>query len=205
MYEAVQHAHFQNGLWLLNFSGNTMYREVDFFNDNSIRCISLEFSKSCADETKLIGVRFTGDDYSTAAPYKAIDPDHWVFSGAPLNRKKPLFGGSSLNQNTQSKLSRYDPGRPGDVSGLIGLGASGWETDKLSKTAPKDINIIAKGMNKWGGAEMVVREPNGKRGGLFSASSILFSGSLLIDSVASKIAENVINRAIATRAGCHKK
>ncbi len=196
MYKAVQNAHFQNRLWVLNFSGNTMYREVDFFDDGSIRCVSLNFSKSCSDESKLLGVRFTGDDYGSAAPYKVVAPDHWVFTGAPLNPNNPYFGGLSLNQYTLSTFSRYDSGRCGDINGLVGMGASGWETDKITKTAPKDIKLVAKGCNKRGGADMVIREPQGQRGGMFSASSILFGGALLIDGVVSKIAENVIMHAV---------
>ncbi|MCP3887722.1 MAG: hypothetical protein GY702_02455 [Desulfobulbaceae bacterium] len=196
MYEAVRDAHCQKRLWILNFSGNTMYREVDFFEDGSLRCVSLYFSESCADESALIGVRLTEDDYGTAAAYKIVDPEHWLFSGAPVNPNSLIFGGLSLNQYTLPTLSKYDPGRCGDVNGLVGMGASGWETDKLTKTAPKDIKLVAKGCNKRGGADMVVREPQGNRGGMFSASSILFVGALLIDGVVSKIAENVICCAI---------
>jgi hypothetical protein len=66
----------------------------------------------------------------------------------------------------------------------------------LSRTAPKDIVIIAKGCNPYGGADMVDREPNGERGGLFSASSLVFSGCLLIDDVASLLLKNVLNRVL---------
>ncbi len=41
----------------------------------------------------------------------------------------------SLNQNTTKDYVRYDPGRPGLEDGLEGVGASGWEVDRLSKTA----------------------------------------------------------------------
>jgi hypothetical protein len=77
------------------------------------------------------------------------------------------------------------------------MGASGWETDKLSRQAPKDFVAVAKGLNKHGGADMVVRDPDGTRGGLFSASSVTFSGSLLIDAVCSKILKNVLGRAMS--------
>src|ERR1019366_6701557 len=89
-----------------------------------------------------------------------------------------------------------DPSRPGESPGLDGHGASGWETDKLSDTAPRDITVIAKGLNPFGGADMVVREPQGSRGGMFSASSITFGGSLLVDGVASQLVKNVLARAM---------
>ena len=43
---------------------------------------------------------------------------------------------------------------------------------------------------------MVVREPAADHGGVFSASSITFGGSLLIDPVTSRITRNVLERAL---------
>ncbi len=71
-----------------------------------------------------------------------------------------------------------------------------WQKDKLDKSAPKDIKAVARGLNRIGGADMVVREPSGKRGGMFSASSIVFSGCLLIDNIASMIVKNVISKSL---------
>lgn len=196
MYEGIKAYHEQNGLWLVNISGNTMFREVEFFEDGSTRCVSLSFAESCADETQLLGVRFSESDYGTCAPYKIIQPDHWAFDTVPFRRQHQTFGGLSLNQNVPQTYDRYDPGRPGLPNGLEGMGASGWETDKLSKTAPDDIEVIAKGTNRWGGADMVIREPDKNRGGMFSASSLTFSGALLIDNVASTIVRNVLSKAL---------
>ncbi|HEY6907704.1 MAG TPA: hypothetical protein VI230_09555, partial [Ignavibacteriaceae bacterium] len=51
-----------------------------------------------------------------------------------------------------------------------------------------------KGANKFrGGADMIVREPDG-HGLLFSASSITFGGTLLVDENSSKIVKNVLER-----------
>ncbi len=80
------------------------------------------------------------------------------------------------------------------ASGLKGIGGSGWETDKLSKTAAKDFFQLAKGLNKKGGADLVLREPAETRGGVFSVSSITFGGSLLIDNVCSGMVKNVLNK-----------
>lgn len=195
MYSKLKEFHEQNQGWILNLSGNSIYREVDFFEDGSLRCVCLKFSESCADETQLLGVRFTEADYSTCAPFKITEPTHWAFEDIPISKSR-LFGGLSLNQNTSRRTTRLDPGRPGAEAGLDGCGASGWETDELSRTAPKDIVMIAKGCNPYGGADMVVREPSGERGGLFSASSLVFPGCLLIDDVASMLVKNVLNRAL---------
>ncbi len=195
MFAKLKDFHERRRGWILNISGNSIYREVDFFEDGSLRCKSLRFSESCCDETLLLGVRFSEPDYATCAPYKIIDPDHWAFKNISVSKSR-LFGGLSLIQNIAKRTSRLDPGRTSAAGGLDGCGASGWETDKLSRTAPRDIVVIAKGRNPYGGADMVVREPSGERGGLFSVSSLVFSGCLLIDNVASMLLKNVLDRAL---------
>jgi hypothetical protein len=198
MYEGLRSFHEKNSLWILNLSGNSIYREIIFYADGSTRCVSLSFAHSCSDESKLLGVRFTEDDLGTCAPYEILEPRHWAFDGVRPVEKGKVFAENCLNRNTPTTYTDYDAGRPFGANGLKGVGGSGWETDKLTKTAPKDITIIAKGLNKSGGADMVVREPSSERGGMFSASSITFGGCLLVDDVASSIVKNVIARALST-------
>jgi hypothetical protein len=196
MYRELKHYHENHGLWILNLSGNSIYRQIEFYEDGSTRCNSLHFSESCADETQLLGVRFTTQDYGTCAPYEVEEPNHWVFDNTKVSSKKEIFGKVSMNQYTKIEASAVDTGRPHQGEHLYGNGASGWETDKLSKTAPKGFRIVAKGMNSDGGADMVVREPGSKRGGVFSSSSIVFGGSLSVDTVCSSIVKNVLDRAL---------
>jgi hypothetical protein len=196
MYHELMHYHENHGLWIVNLSGNSIYRQIEFYEDGSTRCNSLHFSESCADETQLLGVRFTTQDYGTCAPYEVKDPNHWVFDNTNVSSKKEIFGKVSMNQYTEIEASAVDTGRPHQGEHLYGNGASGWETDKLSKTAPKDFRIVAKGKNADGGADMVVREPGSKRGGVFSSSSIVFGGSLSVDTVCSSIVKNVLDRSL---------
>lgn len=193
MYYALKQNHLENGLSILNLSGNSIYREVEFFEDGSHRCSSLKFGDSVEDETKLLGVRFSEADFATCAPYKILKPDHWIFEGLSVE-KGQRFGTSSLNRELPGGTDRYDPGKPGVRSGLQGNGASGWETDKLGSAAPDDFIKVAKGQNRWGGADMVVRNQKGRRGGVFSASSITFGGALLTDPACSALTKNVLNR-----------
>ncbi len=196
MYDSLDKAN-QKGLWILNMSGNSIYREIEFFDDDSTRCVSLSFQRSHTDETELIGVRFDNLDYATAAPYRATSLQHWAFERCMLDVKNPIFGTHSLNQNVQLDHRRkYDPGRVGRSSGLIGSGASGWECDKRTSNSKKDFHLLAKGTNPKGGAEMVIREANSKRGAAFSASSVTFGGSLLIDYNCSQIVKNVILKSL---------
>lgn len=157
MYDGL--ARFRrDGGWILNVSGNSVFREVAFDSDGSTRCVSLRFSESVADESALLGVRFTMAGYRTCAPYRVEQAGHWVFEGTGLG-SGDTFAEQSLNH-------------PEDGHGD---GGSGHETDKMSATAPPGLVLLARGMNPdGGGADMVVDESD--RGGVFSASSITFGG-----------------------------
>ncbi|MFT5496836.1 MAG: N,N-dimethylformamidase [Kiritimatiellia bacterium] len=195
MYQGVKRWHETQGGWVLNLSGNSMYREIEYDEDGSHRCTSLYFEDSCADESELIGVRFSMADYGTCAPYRIEDAKHWAFEGLDVSAGT-VFGERSLNGQYEGDRDAYVHSRPGLKGGLQGEGASGWETDKLTATASKAFHRIAKGQNARGGADMVVREPSGAQGGVFSASSITFGGALLIDKICSGIVRNVLDRCL---------
>ena len=191
---------FNDGGSILNLSGNSIYREVEFYNDGSLHCTSLRFTDSVEDESQLIGVRFDMRGYGSCAPFKTLDSSHWVFEGTGL-RNGDLFADKSLNHfsGNSNKDFNSDPASQPGMAPLIGNGGSGWETDKITKTSPPDIKLLAKGMNKRrGGADMIIREPENK-GIMFSASSITFGGSLLIDEVSSKIVNNVIKKSLSNK------
>ena len=175
MFGGLKAFHAQGGS-ILNLSGNSIYREIEYVHQHDIRCRSLRFAHSVEDESSLIGVRFDYRGYMTAAPYEVVKQDHWVFQDTHVARGD-LFAGTSLNN-----VPFHD-------------GGSGWETDKITDTAPEDVILLAKGRNpKNGGSDMIIREPRNGSGWMFSASSITFGGSLLIDDVSSKIVLNVLSR-----------
>jgi N,N-dimethylformamidase len=110
----------------------------------------------------------------TAAPYRVLDADHWTFEGTGVS-KGSIFGQASLHERV-----------PG--------GASGHETDKISKSSPKNTRLLAKGTNpNDGGAELAIVEPAGA-GAVFSVGSITWVSSLLVDDVVSRITSNVLRR-----------
>ena len=200
MYSALRRFHLENGLGLLNISGNSIYRQIEFYEDGSSRCVSLFFGRDCADETEITGVRTDVYDYATCAPIKVVNPVSPLLKGCPV-KKGSIFGISSLNRHTPPADTFYNPGRPGSGQagsphGLQGEGASGWETDKRPPHRLGEFEILAKGLNRGGGAELVYRLPEGSRGFAFSASSITFGGSLLIDPVAGWITRNAIDIAL---------
>jgi hypothetical protein len=107
-----------------------------------------------------------------------IDSAHWIFNGTGL-REGDLFGQQSLHLRC-----------PG--------GASGHETDCRTAHSPKEIKLLAKGMNpNDSGAEIVYHETPGG-GAVFSVGSIIWPASVLVDQACSRITRNVLDRMIGT-------
>ena len=122
----------------------------------------------------LLGVVFTEAGAMTGAPYRVTDASHWAFAGTGL-ADGATFGEASLHERC-----------PG--------GASGHETDKVTPLSPPNIVTIARGLNAGdGGAEMTFYEtPSG--GAVFSAGSITWPASVLVDGHVSRITRNMLER-----------
>jgi N,N-dimethylformamidase len=125
-------------------------------------------------EANLLGVVYSDPGAMTGAPYRAIDAGHWVFEGTGL-KAGDIFGTRSVHMRC-----------PG--------GASGHETDKISPSSPQNVHLLAKGMNRdEGGADMIVYDAPGG-GMVFSAGSITWPCSVVVDEAVSKITSNVLRR-----------
>lgn len=127
-------------------------------------------------EANLLGCVFTPAGAMTGAPYRVLDAAHWAFARTKLKAGQ-TFGEKSLHMRC-----------PG--------GASGHETDKVSPSSPKNVQVIAKGLNPDdGGADMLTFDtPSG--GEVFSVGSINYVASLPIDEKISIVTENVLRRFI---------
>lgn len=122
-------------------------------------------------ESKYLGVEYTHPGINTFAPYEVLSPSHWIFTGTNVTQGQ-LIGETSLNNGK----------------------ASGHETDKTTLFTPSNAVLLAKGKNpNNGGAHMVYIHNTQNNYKVFSVGSITYTGSLAIDSVISKITENVIN------------
>lgn len=178
--------HKQRGR-LMYLGGNGLNCEVTLDAAGKMRCISYDDSSDPASghdsrmhrtyksEAALLGVAFSDPGVMTAAPYRVLMPDHWVFKGTGL-RKGDLFGEKSLHERV-----------PG--------GASGHETDKITASSPASVQHLAKGENpNDGGADMVYIEQG--TGAVFSVGSITWVSSLFPDAHVSRITRNVIERFI---------
>lgn len=188
MYFRVKRWVFEEGGKLIYLAGNGLNCEVELRPDDTmivhngqIRNLWPEgigaesrFAVRVESEANLLGVVFTPAGAMTGAPYQVVDPDHWVFAGTGL-KKGERFGVESLH--------RRCPG-----------GASGHETDKISPSSPKNVHLLARGLNPdEGGAEMVIFDtPSG--GAVFSVGSISYPCSLPVDKAISQITANVIRR-----------
>jgi N,N-dimethylformamidase len=188
MYDRVKDWVFHRRGRLVYLGGNGLNCEVEFLDES--RCIyrnednrrltkpgsrfESRFHLRGESEANLLGVVFSESGIMTAAPYKVVDAGHWVFEGTGLETGD-LFGNACQHERV-----------PG--------GASGHETDKRSASSPANVRLLAKGQNPdGGGAEMVLHEP-GNGGAVFSAGSICWPSSVLVDAAVARITSNVLRR-----------
>lgn len=198
MFERVR-AWADRGGRLMYLGGNGINCEVELPTPDTMRCkthlraeggslgmrdpdrpalfYESRFHRTVAPEASLLGVVTTETGIMTGAPYRALRADHWAFEGTGL-RDGDVFGEASLHERCSG-------------------GASGHETDKLSPHAPTGAVALAKGLNPdEGGAEIVYHERPGG-GAVFSAGSITYVSSLLVDPAISRITLNVLRRFLA--------
>jgi N,N-dimethylformamidase len=186
MYRRLKEWVDQRGGRLLYLGGNGLNCEVELPDRQTMRVkngddrrrraggFESRFNLYNESEANLLGVVFTDAGIMTAAPYEVIDADHWIFSGTGV-KPGDVFGRDSLHERI-----------PG--------GASGHETDKVSPASPEGVHVIARGLNPdGGGADMSCYE-TASGGAVFSAGSITYPASILVDAVVSRLTANVIGR-----------
>ncbi|MDQ0417702.1 hypothetical protein J2Z48_001875 [Croceifilum oryzae] len=143
-------------------------------------------------ESRLLGVRYTTPGITTFAPYRVLNPEHWIFEGTGV-KKGDLMG-------------KEGPRGP----------ASGHETDKRDGYSPKNVILLAKGLNPdedplqksdgslpvetekgmevgKGGGEIIYYD-HAKGGGVYSVGSTTYGTSMWVDPVLSRMLRNVLKR-----------
>lgn len=188
MYDRLKEWVFGRGGRLMYLGGNGLNCDVEFLdehtciyrNDDARRLtepgskFESRFHLRHESEANLLGVVYDDRGIMTAAPYEVVDASHWVFAETGL-ADGDIFGVHCQHQRV-----------PG--------GASGHETDKISPSSPGDTKLLAQGRNPdSGGAQMVIHEPGGGAA-VFSAGSICWPSSLLVDEHVSQITANVVRR-----------
>ncbi len=189
MYLALKDWVFGRGGKLMYLGGNGLNCEVEFNTPTSIivrngdkrlqhqKKLDSRMHDSLESEANLLGVVYSDPGAMTGAPYRVVDAQHWALAGLGLKAGE-LFGLKSLHMRC-----------PG--------GASGHETDKATPHSPKNLQLIAQGTNRDnGGAQMIYFDtPSG--GAVFSAGSISYVSSIIVDDSISGLTKNVINKLLA--------
>ena len=158
----------------INDGGSAMAVKNGDARDVQRRGLESRFHLTGESEAALLGVVFDERGIMTSAPYKVIDETHWALQGTGL-KNGDIFGRESLH--------RRCPG-----------GASGHETDKVSKSSPSSVKVFAKGTNiNNGGADLITYD-NAQGGGVFSVGSITWPSAILLDEHVSRITANVVKR-----------
>jgi hypothetical protein len=188
MYDRLKQWVFERRGKLMYLGGNGLNCDVEFLdretciyrNEDNRRLRSREpkfesrFHLRHESEAALLGVVFDDRGIMTAAPYEVVSDGHWAFDGTGL-RARDRFGEQCQHMRV-----------PG--------GASGHETDKISSCSPSGTKLLARGLNPDdGGAHLAIHETAGG-GAVFSAGSICWPSSLLVDRHVSRITANVVRR-----------
>lgn len=196
MYEKLHSAVVKAGVPLLNLAGNAIYQEVKFAADGGVVPQHGDFLETCADSSKLLCAA-TDLSVSGFAAFKLTTKSHWALKGVQGHDSGDgsyCIGAKSLiDVNLADNIKTYDPFSPGLLRGnMYGCGASGWEVDKLTGSCRNSAFVLARGVNKGGGADMILVENDDLF--LFSASSIAFISSLLVDEACSHLMRNVFEK-----------
>ena len=201
MYLKVKEWVHQRGGKLMYLGGNGLNCEVEFLEGDRLRFktflqpstggalgmpdpanpeiyLDSRMHRTLESEASLLGVVCTETGIMTAAPYKVIDQEHWIFAGTGL-KNGDLFGENSLQERIHG-------------------GASGHETDKRSPHSPPGTRLLAKGTNIDDGGAEIVHYETGSGGAVFSVGSITYVPCLLVDDHISRITANVIRRFLET-------
>jgi len=195
MYLRVKEWVFERGGRLMYLGGNGLNCEIVFLPGGSMRCLShlrslngelggysddgaIEYEsrlhRTLESEANLLGVVCTSSGIMTAAPFRVIDPSHWIFEGTGLG-KDDEFGHKTLHERI-----------PG--------GASGHETDKRSPSSPANTLLLAKGTNPDEGGSEITYHETGSGGAVFSVGSITWVSALFCDDHVSAVTRNVVRR-----------
>ena len=178
MYFRVKEWVDKRGGRLMYLGGCGMYAEVEFPDEATMLCRREGvWDQRGEPAAKLLGVEYTHSGFQSGAPYRVIAGDHWAFADTGL-RPGDQFGHRSLHERC-----------PG--------GASAHELDKISPAGPDNIVRLAKGDNPDdSGADLITYE-TAAGGGVFSASSLCWTLSIVIDDHVSAITANVLRRFLA--------
>jgi N,N-dimethylformamidase len=157
-------------------SGNNIYRKVEFQQG---RLAVVDQMTAPSMVSRLIGAAYSDLGYHSYAGYRVTSPEHWVFAGT-----NAVMGTRFGETGTEV------PGMPDQR-----IGASGWETDKLTQWSD-GFELLAIGENAEGPAAMVFRDTS-SGGWVFNAASVSFTRLIGVDPVIDRLVLNLVANAAA--------
>ncbi len=145
-------------------------------------------------ERNILGVAYRYDNYATWAPFQVLQASHHLFAGTGLSNGD-LIGSSGINGGGASGWE-MDTSIPGNQPDSVIVSCYGADD---RGTPPGNIQLLARGTNTGSdgtfGADMTYyTTPAG--GFVFTAGSISFGGSLVIDSALQQIVRNALQDAM---------
>lgn len=194
-----------HGGYVLYLGGNGVYEETVFSADGNTLTFFPEYwcgDKSCRKynyfrnlspprpERAILGVAYRSDCFETYAPFRILMASHRFFAGTGLVNGDSV-GVSGLNGAASGwEMDTSIPGLAAD-----GVIVSAYGTDDRG-TPPANLQLLARGMNACGYGGDMTWYSTASGGGVFSAGSLTFGGSLVIDATLQKIVRNVLNEAL---------
>ena len=199
MFYNLKKYHEWHKSWIINLSGNTFHGLVKYTKKFQLQFIGMPLFSLIPRKDNFMNIKDYSkgsEDYSKCSHYRVIQKKHQFFENVRFQHGDQL-GTKCLNKETQKNSEFYLPERSGLSIGLTGEGASGWETDNLANKQDKRFSLLAKGA-LTSGADMFFKKGTKEYGHIFSAGSITYIGSLLIDKEISTLTKNVIHQALRT-------
>jgi hypothetical protein len=197
--------YLDKGGHLLYLGGNGLYDAVEINDDFTQLTVfgSYEVAKGgrthlfrnppvSRPESAVLGVAFPwsptqgdiGNNPDSQAPYRVVDASHRFFAGTGLSINDEFGdkGWCILFLKARSNLDES--------------GASGWECDERDANSPPNVQLLATGVNPKGpSAEMTYCDHPGG-GFVFSAGSMSFGGSLVVDGKLQRIIRNALDECL---------
>ncbi len=187
MYQAVKSWVLERGGRLAYLGGNGLNCEVTFPDertmivhngDNRQLQADLEryesrFGMRLESEAHLLGVVYSEAGVMTAAPYRVLAADHWALAGTGL------AAGDTFGEASPARTDTRRSQRPRDRQDLAQL---------------PGVEHLAKGQNPDDGGADLVHFSTESGGAVFSAGSISWTSSILVDQAVSRITSNVLRR-----------
>ncbi len=139
-------------------------------------------------DRSVVGVASCGDNWFTSAPLQVMDANHHLFAWTGVSNGD-LIGASGLDGGASGwEMDTSIPGTAAD-----GVIVSAYGSDDRG-APPGNLELLARGTNPGYGADMTYYR-TAAGGFVFSAGSLSFVGSLVVDPILQTVVRNALREA----------